>query len=297
MKRCYHELMGLWLIEDQWFTRAVSAYRAGDLKPQMQGLDEDDEGFVFERGPNGMLVVPIRGQLTKGRSSFGGTSSIEVRRVIRQAATDDSVSGVLLMIDSPGGTVSGTFELAEDVRRLREVKPVRAHIEDLGASAAYWVAVMAETISINQLGEAGSIGAVAVLIDSSKAMEAQGLKVHVISTGEFKGAGTPGTEVTEKQLAVFQEQVDDVNMHFLAAVSEGRGLTGAALTHVATGRVWIAEKAKALGLVDSIMSFDDAIQSFADELKPSIEERASELSTSLEMASLELELSQSKTPR
>lgn len=291
MKRCATQLFGLWLVHEQWFNQAVAAYRNGDLKPQMQDLDDDDEGWLFERGPNGMLVVPVRGQITKRASSFGGTSSIEVRSVLRKAATDDSVTGVMLAIDSPGGTAAGTFELAEEVRRFAEVKPIKAHIEDLGASAAYWIASQAQSISINQLGEAGSIGTIAILIDSSKALENQGLKVHVISTGEFKGAGAPGVEVTDRQLALFQEQVEDFNQHFLEGISRGRGLTGAKLAKVATGRVWIAEKAQALGLVDEIMSFDDAIAKFAEELEPE-SVTGNDLSSRIRMTEMELEISQ-----
>lgn len=291
MKPCAAQLFGLWLVHEQWFTQAVAAYRAGDLKPRMDHLDDEDEGFLFERGPNGMLVVPIRGQITKRSSSFGGTSSVETRRVLRNAASDDSVTGVLLAIDSPGGTAAGTFELAEEVRRFSEVKPIKAHIEDLGASAAYWVASQAQSISINQMGEAGSIGTIAVLVDSSKAMENAGLEVHVISTGEFKGAGAPGTEVTDRQLAVFQEQVDDFNQHFLDGVSRGRGLTGAGLARVATGRVWIAEKAQSLGLIDEIMSFEDALQKFSEELEPE-KTTGENLGQRIRMTELELELSQ-----
>ena len=291
MKRCAIQLFGLWLVHEQWFSQAVAAYRSGDLRPQMQDLNDDDEGFLFERGPNGMLVVPIRGQITKRFSSFGGTSSVEIRHVLRNASTDDSVTGVMLAIDSPGGTAAGTFELAEEVRRFAELKPIKAHIEDLGASAAYWVASQAQSISINQLGEAGSIGTVAVLVDSSKAMENAGLKVHVISTGEFKGAGAPGTEVTDRQLALFQEQVEDFNQHFLEGIQRGRDFTGAQIARVATGRVWIAEKAQQLGLVDEIMSFEDAIEKFSEELKPkAITEN--DFSSSIRMTEMELELSQ-----
>lgn len=290
MKRCALQHFGLWLVHDQWFSQAVAAYRNGDLKPQMIHEDDDDDGDLFQRGPNGMLILPIRGQITKRASSFGGTSSVETRRILRNASLDESVAGVMLFIDSPGGTAAGTFELAEEVRRFAEAKPIKAHIEDLGASAAFWVASQTQSISINQLGEAGSIGTIAVLIDSSQAMENSGLKVHVISTGEFKGAGAPGTEVTDRQLALFQEQVEDFNQHFLEGVSQGRGLTGAALSRVATGRVWIAEKAQALGLVDEVMSFEDAIAKFSEELKPEPIDRSG-LNSRITMAEMELELS------
>ncbi len=293
MKRCALQHFGLWLVHEQWFSQAVAAYRNGDLKPQMDLHEDDDDAEWFQRGPNGMLILPIRGQITKRASSFGGTSSVETRRILRDASLDESVTGVMLFIDSPGGTAAGTFELAEEVRRFAEVKPIKAHIEDLGASAAFWVASQTQSISINQLGEAGSIGTIAVLIDSSQAMENSGLKVHVISTGEFKGAGTPGTEVTDRQLALFKEQVEDFNQHFLEGVSQGRGLTGAALSRVATGRVWIAEKALALGLVDEVMSFEDAITKFSEELKPELVDRSG-LNSRIRMAEIELELSCSK---
>ena len=291
MKRCALQHFGLWLVHEPWFSQAIAAYRNGDLKPQMIHGDDDDDDELFQRGPNGMLILPIRGQITKRASSFGGTSSIETRRILRNASLDESVTGVMLMIDSPGGTAAGTFELAEEVRRFAEVKPIKAHIEDLGASAAYWIASQTQSISINQLGEAGSIGTIAILIDSSQAMENSGLKVHVISTGEFKSAGAPGTEVTDRQLALFQEQVEDFNQHFLEGVSQGRGIKGAALVNVATGRVWIAEKAQALGLVDEVMSFEDAIAKFSEELKPE-PAIVGGLNSSIRMAEIELELSQ-----
>lgn len=290
MKRCGMQLLGPWLVSDHWFSQALAAYRNGDLKPSMQ-LNAKDEGFDFERGPEGMLIVPISGVMSKRLTSFdGGTSTIAVRKVLHDALTDASVTGVMLAIDSPGGTAAGTFELAEEVKKFAEVKPIRAHIQDIGASAAYWVASQTQLISVNRLGEVGSIGTVAVLVDSSKAVEAAGLKVHVISTGEFKGAGAPGTEVTQDQLDLFQEQVDDFNAHFLTGISEGRGLTGSALTGIATGRVWIAEKAQRLGLVDLIMSFDDAVAEFAEELRPESTD-SENLSSRIGMAQLELELS------
>jgi len=291
MKRCGLQLFGLWLVHEQWFTQALAAYRNGDLKPQMLHEDDDDDVILSERGPNGMLIVPINGPMAKRRSSFGGSSTIETRMILREAATDDSVAGVMLAIDSPGGTAAGTFELAEEVRRFAEVKPIRAHIEDIGASAAFWIASQTQGISINQLGEAGSIGTIAVLVDSSKAVDAAGLKVHVISTGDLKGAGAPGTEVTDEMLAVFQEQVDDFNAHFLAAVSDGRGLVGQSLVNVATGRLWISVKAQALGLVDDVMSFEDSVIQFAETLTTT-PQPGGDLSSSIQMAELEIELSQ-----
>lgn len=292
MKRCAAQHFGLWLVHDVWFAQALASYRNGDLARMAADGEFDDDGDgadPFMMGPNGMMIIPIVGHMMKSVGSFGGVSSVNVRRTLRNASTDDGVSGVLLHVDSPGGTAAGTFELAAEVKRFAEVKPIRTHIEDLGASAAFWVASQTQSISINQLGQAGSIGTVAVLIDSSEAAESQGLKVHVISTGEFKGAGVPGTPITERQLALFQEEVDDVNGHFLEAVGRGRGIHGSSLSAIASGRVWIADKALALGLVDKIMSFEDAIASFAEDLKPE-SSGSGGFGSRIAMAQLELEL-------
>ena len=76
--------------------------------------------------------------MQKGSSKFGGASTIRVRRQIREARQDEDVEAILLVVDSPGGTVAGTDELAREVGRAAEEKIVHAHIDDLGASAAFW---------------------------------------------------------------------------------------------------------------------------------------------------------------
>jgi signal peptide peptidase SppA len=289
MRDCRLEHLGIWLVEDHWFSSAVNAVKAGVLRPEMQAdSDSDDEGGVI-RGPAGMAIVDIRGHMTKGRSSFGGTSTVALRRSVRALAADDSVSGIMLRIDSPGGTADGTFELAEDVREAAAAKPVRSHIDDLGASAAYYVASQTSRITANAPGEVGSIGAVAVLVDSSAALERDGIKVHVISTGPDKGAGAPGAQITEDQLAMFQERVHDINAFFLEAVGRGRRLGGAELARVSSGRVWVAEKALRLGLIDQVMSWDEAVGDFARELerRPA---GVGDRSRTLALAELECEL-------
>lgn len=267
---CRLQHLGIWFVEEQWFAAAVEAVRSGALKPRaaIDGFDDDDddEGDGFERGPNGMAILNLSGHMVKGRSSFGGTSTVQMRRRIRTLADDESISGIMLRIESPGGTVEGTYELAEDVFAANVVKPVVAHIEDIGASAAYWVASQARRITANAMAQIGSIGAVAMLVDSSKAAEMEGLKFHVISTGKFKGAGAPGAKVTDEVLALVQERVDDSFEFFLVGIERGRGLTGRDLAEVATGRAWIAEKAAQLGLIDGVSTWHEAVARFAREL-------------------------------
>lgn len=259
---CRLQYLGIWFVEDQWFVSAVDAVKSGMLEPRQEEPRDD-----FQAGPNGMAVVPVHGPITKGRGSFGGTSSLRLRKALRDLSRDSSVSGIMLHIDSPGGVAEGMFELAKEVRQAASQKPLMAHIEDMGASAAYWIATQAREISVNPTGEVGSIGTVAALVDSSERLSMMGLKVHVISTGPHKGAGIPGAKITDEQIAVFQERIDDLNAFFLEGVREGRNFTPSQLAAIATGRVWIGAKAQALGLVDKVQTWEDAIGSFAAELE------------------------------
>ena len=177
------------------------------------------------------------------------------------AAKDDDVESIIMHIDSPGGSVPGTAELANDVGKVNKEKPVTAHIDDLGASAAYWVASQAGRIVANATAEVGSIGTYAVITDSSGKAAAEGIRVHVISTGEKKGIGVPGTAMDESGLAYIRERVEALNAHFLLAVQGGRQLSDKRMSDLSDGRVVIASEAKKLGLIDGIQSLDDTLAS------------------------------------
>lgn len=207
-----------------------------------------------------IALIPLQGPMSKGGSfKFSGTSTVRTQRALRHAAHDDEVDSILLDVDSPGGHVAGTEELANEVYRARQVKIVGAHISDLGASAALWVASQANFVAANATAEVGSVGTVLALEDSSKRMERLGIDVHVISTGAYKGIGVEGSPLSSEALAYLKSRVEGINQHFLAAVQRGRGLNSTQLGLVSDGRVHLAAAAQQLGLIDSIQSFDDTL--------------------------------------
>lgn len=205
----------------------------------------------------GLAMIGIDGQMTKGESKFGGANTLAIRRQVRAATKDPDVRGIMLAIDSPGGMVAGTQELAADVEAAGRIKPTFAHVDDLGASAAYWVAAQTGRITASATSQIGSIGVLAVVEDTSGAAEKRGIKVHVISTGPYKGAGL-GT-VTPEHLEYFQSRVDAINAHFLEAVARGRKASLARVQEWADGRTWLADQAQRMGLIDGIARFDDAV--------------------------------------
>lgn len=283
---------GLWMVEPLWFQEAIQFHTAknsvrepvafgngwatwtftsgdGDqehlsggttnMSVQKLSQDRDDVNVTSD----GIAVIQLVGPLTKGFSFFSGTSTVEIRSKLRAALINPDVKAILLHIDSPGGTVAGTADLADDVKAVNKIKPVVAHIDDLGASAAFWVASQATRITANRTAEVGSIGTVAVVDDLSKMFDKAGIKVHVISTGKFKGAFEMGSEITDAQLEHLQEVVDDLNEHFLEGVTEGRDMSMSDLKKVADGRTFIASKAMGFGLIDAVQPISETVSEIA----------------------------------
>ncbi len=210
------------------------------------------------------LVGPMTKRMSSGTWALGGTSTLELRKIVRECSRDDRVKGLFLYIDSPGGQVSGTAELARDIKALAAKKPVLAFCSDMCASAAYWVASQATKIVAEPDSMIGSIGAFNVLRDSSKLYESAGVKVHLITTGRHKGVGTDGVPIEDDQLESFQMIVDQIQASFSGAIQSGRGMEPDAVAAVATGEVWCAKEALVFGLVDSIASEDEAYQMLLD---------------------------------
>lgn len=281
-RQCFSVQVGPWAIEPRWFAQAVAmvkaALAAGGRSPTFGGallaanvvgeppMPVSKKPFAMDS--SGIAVIEISGPMQKGESKHGGADVLAIRRQLRAAARDPEARGILVVVDSPGGMIAGTDELARDVRLAGEAKPLRAHVDDMAASAALWAISPAERISASPTSEVGSIGVFATVWDDSKKFELEGIKVHVVSTGPFKGAGVPGTEVTEEQLGHVRELVESVNGHFLAAIAEGREMPRRSVEAIADGRMFPAAQARELGLIDKVQSLDEAMESFRAAVRP-----------------------------
>ncbi len=200
----------------------------------------------------GVAVIPISGLITKGGDwLFGGTSTEATRKLISRALADSAVKSILLKIDSPGGTVAGVDDLASEIATANLVKPITTYIEDMGASAAYWLASQGSRIYANPSAEIGSIGVFTVIEDWSRAYENAGIEISVIRTGKYKGQVT-GERVTEERKAEAQRIVDGMFALFKAAVQAGRKMDDEEFDAVSDGRVFLAEEAVALKLIDGV---------------------------------------------
>jgi signal peptide peptidase SppA len=195
---------------------------------------------------------------------FGGTSMVNAKKAVRESAAmydSGKIKGIMLAIDSPGGTVAGTEELASEVARVAGTNcPIIAYIEDMGCSAAYWIASQADSIYANKTALVGNIGVLSVLKDTTGAYQQAGIKVIPVATGKYKGMGAEGTPITDEHVAEAQRLVNEMNLPFLDAVASGRGMTPKQLESVADGRAHVASTAKDMRLIDGISSFDSILE-------------------------------------
>ena len=259
-QKCAAMHLDVWSVKSDCLRAMVEGVKSGII---IADADRANRPYTVEGYPyivsDGIAIINLEGTLMKQWSKYGGTSTTWARAAIRDADKNDDIGGTMIHIDSPGGTAAGTAELGDDIRNTK--KPIHAHISDLGASAGYWPASQADHISINRTGFSGSIGTYAVIEDTSGYAEMNGIKVHVLSTGKYKGAGVEGTEITEEHLAEWQDVVDKHFKHFANAVRKGRSQLRAKanFNKVSDGRVFDSKDSVNFGLVDRIESFDTAI--------------------------------------
>ena len=280
--------------------------RAGELSPDMFASADDEQvaGYYAVGSRSGsrtgtVAVVSVYGMLTKRDSLFsmlmGGTSYTRLSAQIRQLAADDTVAAIMLNIDSPGGQGQGVGELAAEVRRARESKPVIALANALMASAAAWIGWSADEVIATPDAIVGSQGAFALHIDTSKALEMEGVKPTYIASSGAKAGGRPGLPLDDDTQAEMQAIVDENNRLFVADVAAGRGLTPAQVKdQYGNGAVFSARDAKKRGMVDRIATYPETlarlsgvkpagvraeadfpeIEAIADELVPDLPESA-----------------------
>jgi signal peptide peptidase SppA len=184
---------------------------------------------------DGIGVVAIEGPILRkpdlfARIFFGATGSEDIGAALREAGSRDDIKAVFLNIDSPGGTVAGTPELADAVAALDKKKPVYAFSSGLMCSAAYWVASQARAIYATPSAQVGSIGVVQAVIDNSAALDKAGIKVEVFSVGKYKAMGAPGTPLTDDQRELISSNLAEIAGEFHTAVlAKGRSIPAEAM--------------------------------------------------------------------
>jgi len=207
------------------------------------------------------------GQLTFGQERIGvvhvqGTisSARKINSWIDRLHRDESIKGLVVRINSPGGVVAPSQEIHAALKAVVPDKPVVVSMGSVAASGGYYIACAADRIVANPGTITGSIGVKAQLASFHQLMDKVGIKDQTVTSGDLKDAGSPTHPLTPKEKSYFQDLVDDLFDQFLKAVTQGRGLEPEKVSSIADGRAFTGRQAKELGLVDILGGMDRAVE-------------------------------------
>ncbi|WP_414468547.1 signal peptide peptidase SppA [Methanobacterium sp. ACI-7] len=207
-----------------------------------------------------VAVIHIQGEISYSQSDiFGGTSANPeiIKSQLKEADADESISSILLDINSPGGTPVASEEIMEAVKNCK--KPVVAWISDSGASGAYLVASGADKIIASKSSWVGSIGVILSLTNLSDLYKMLGVDKSSIKAGKYKDMGADYRDLTIEEKNMLQKMVDQEHDNFITMVAENRKLDKNYVKSLAEGQVFTGGHAKELKLIDEIGGKDNAL--------------------------------------
>jgi len=235
----------------------------GDARPTVVGAAAAGTGGASRHGiaqrQGGLAVISVGGVILGSDpwwarfDPMGFTNTGTLAATLGELRADPSVRGVLLQVDSPGGSVAGVAEAHSAVSDLVAAgKPVHVHAGNLMASAAYWIASAASAITVGRSASVGSIGVYTVVYDYSANLAKYGITAHLVKAGRDKGAGQGDVPVTAEQLAVIQREIDGIYSVFTADVGKARKMTAQDVAASATGEVFVGGEAVKRKLADRV---------------------------------------------
>jgi protease-4 len=179
---------------------------------------------------------------------------------LREVGKDSSINGVLLWIDSPGGSVAGVTQITYEIERLASIKPVVAYTGGIAASGGYYIMSVCDKIVVRPDAEVGSIGVIYVHFDASGYYSQFGFDIEVFKTGEHKDAGADWRSLDDEERQYITDSVYDAFYRFVYTVARGRNLNFEIVEEYADGLTWLGEEAVDSGFADILGNFDEAVR-------------------------------------
>lgn len=193
-----------------------------------------------------------------------GYQHLTTKEYIDELMSDNNNKGILLYVDSPGGTVYESEELYLKLMEYKETtgRPVWGYMAHYAASGGYLISMACDRIYANPNTTTGSIGVIMSGYDMTGLYEKLGIRYFSITSGEYKDS----TQMTDEQMAIYQEQVDEFYSKFVGIVAKGRNMSEEEVRALADGRTYTADQALEKGLIDEISLYEDMNQKMLDEL-------------------------------
>lgn len=247
------------------------------LSPAPAMMEDDDFGYTDPgRNPRGgydvvggVAIIEVCGTLVQKLGTLrpwsGMTGYDGIRQNFMMAMTDPEVKAIMLDIDSPGGEVSGCFDLVDAIYRARGKKPIWSILNESAYSAGYAIASAADRIVVPRTGGVGSIGVIWMHMDWSKALTGAGFKVTFITYGDAKADGHPEIPLSSEAMARFQLEINTMGELFVATVARNRNIPAKSVreTEAAT---YLGADGVSQGLADAVMAPDAAFRALLAEI-------------------------------
>lgn len=239
-----------------------------DLSPRVRPLEEET---VEGSGDAKILLMDLSGFLSDESTStlLNLTAPparvpllVRVREELKKAAADEKVKALVIRVNTPGGTVTASDVIYRELELFRREKPIPiiAVMMDVAASGGYYVSLAADTIVAHPTTVTGSIGVIMLSLNAEGLLQKIGVTTSAFKSGERKDMGSPFRAPTEEERKIFQSLIDGLYGQFLSRLVESRKLPLDTARTIADGRVYTAQQALGLKLIDQIGYMDDVLK-------------------------------------
>jgi protease-4 len=236
-----------------------------DFTPMIQPLREQT---VEGSGSAKIVLMDLSGVISEeplvslGAQAPRVSLLARVREELQKAEDDDRVQALVVRINSPGGTATASDIVYRELSafKARRKIPVIAAIMDVGASGGYYVALAADTIVAHPTTVTGSIGVVMLTLNAEGLLQKVGVAPLAIKSGAKKDMGSPFRGLSDEERQIFQGFIDDLYGRFVSLIVKERRIPEDQVRAFADGRIYTAQQAKALGLVDRVGYLEEAVE-------------------------------------
>ncbi|AUC61411.1 signal peptide peptidase SppA, 67K type [Cyanobacterium sp. HL-69] len=207
-----------------------------------------------------IAILHIDGNIVDGMGRVGEVGGDRMAQEIEKIREDDNIKGVVVRINSPGGSAIASERIARELELTAQEKSIVISMGDVAASGGYWIATAGEKIFANESTITGSIGVFGLLFNLEDIADNIGINADVIKTNELADISNTFKTKTEQEINIYQSNVDQIYTLFLEKVAQSRSLSTSEVDEIAQGRVWLGSIAQEIGLVDEIGGLDSAIE-------------------------------------
>jgi len=215
--------------------------------------------------PGSVAVIELKGEISSDEGFLGSSASAsDIVSLIKRADEDPSIRGILLEVNSGGGSVVASKEIVNALRNAK--KPKLAYISDVGASGAYYAAAACNYVMADEDSLTGSIGAISIVLNFNELMKKYGVKAEVFKSGEHKDIGSPFREMSASEREIMDKIVKQAWGNFRDKILEFRGkkLDKSRLNEIFDGRIVTGKQALSYGLIDATGSEQDAVKKLGE---------------------------------